>query len=54
LALPGNDLYHPEATSREVAALAPKAMLIEHWQEPEHQPAAKKAVESFLTEHTRR
>jgi pimeloyl-ACP methyl ester carboxylesterase len=54
LVLLGNDLYHPEATSREVAALAPKAMLVEHWKEPEHQPAAKKAVESFLAEHTPR
>ena len=54
LVLLGNDLHHPESTSRELAALAPKATLIEHWKEPEHQAAAKQAVESFLAEHTPR
>ena len=54
LVLLGNDLYHPAETSREVATLAPNATLIEHWKEPEHQPAAKKAVERFLAEHTPR
>ena len=54
LVLLGNDLYHPEETSREVAALAPNATLIEHWKEPEHQPAAKQAVERFLAKHTPR
>ena len=54
LVLLGNDLYHPESTSREVAALAPNATLIEDWKEPEHQPAAKQAVERFLIEHTPR
>jgi hypothetical protein len=54
LVLLGNDLYHPESSSREVAALAPHATLIEHWKEPEHQPAAKKAVEGFLARHTPR
>ena len=38
----------------EVAALAPNATLIELWKEPEHQPAAKKAVEEFLAKHTPR
>jgi len=54
LVLLGNDQYHPESSSREVAALAPNARLIEHWKEPEHQPAAKKAVEEFLAKHTPR
>jgi pimeloyl-ACP methyl ester carboxylesterase len=54
LVLLGTDLYHPESTSRELAALAPNATLIEHWKEPEHQPAAKQAVERFLAEHTPR
>ncbi|OGB94093.1 MAG: alpha/beta hydrolase [candidate division NC10 bacterium RIFCSPLOWO2_02_FULL_66_22] len=54
LVLLGNDLYHPESSSREVAALAPNATLIEHWKEPEHQPAAKKTVEEFLAKHTPR
>ncbi len=54
LVLLGNDLYHPSSTSREIATLAPKVSLIEQWKEPEHQPAAKQAVERFLAEHTPR
>jgi hypothetical protein len=50
----GNDLPHPAETSRELAALAPNATLIEHWKEPEHQPAAQQAVEHCLAEHTPR
>lgn len=54
LVLLGNDLYHPEATSREIVALAPNATLIERWKEPEHQAAAKTAIERFLAAHTPR
>jgi hypothetical protein len=54
LVLLGNDLHHPAETSRELAALAPNATLIEHWKEPEHQPAAQQVVERFLAEHTPR
>jgi hypothetical protein len=54
LVLLGNDQYHPEATSRDIVALAPKAQLIEKWKEPEHQAAAKAAVVRFLAEHTPR
>jgi pimeloyl-ACP methyl ester carboxylesterase len=54
LVLLGNDLYHPEATSREIATLAPSATLIERWKEPEHHAAAKAAVERFLAQHTPR
>ena len=52
LVLLGNDLHHPAESSRELAALAPNATLIEKWKEPEHHAAAKKAVENFLAEHT--
>jgi pimeloyl-ACP methyl ester carboxylesterase len=52
LVLRGNDLYHPEPVSREVVRLAPHAQLIEHWKEPEAQPAAKAAVAKFLAAHT--
>jgi pimeloyl-ACP methyl ester carboxylesterase len=54
LVLLGNDMYHPEVTSREVASLAPNAMLIERWREPEHQAEAQAAVERFLATHTPR
>jgi pimeloyl-ACP methyl ester carboxylesterase len=52
LVLLGTDLYHPESTSREIATLAPNATLIEHWKEPEYQPAAQQTMEHFLAEHT--
>jgi len=54
LVLLGNDLYHPQTTSREVASLAPDATLIERWREPEHHAAAQAAVERFLAAHTAR
>jgi pimeloyl-ACP methyl ester carboxylesterase len=54
LVLLGNDQYHPEATSRDIAALARNATLVERWKEPEHQAAAKAAVERFLAQHTPR
>ena len=54
LVLLGNDLYHPQTTSREVASLAPNATLIERWREPEHHAPAQAAVEQFLAAHTPR
>jgi pimeloyl-ACP methyl ester carboxylesterase len=35
LVLMGNDLYHPEGTSREIAELSATAELVERWKEPE-------------------
>lgn len=54
LVLLGNDMYHPQATSRDIVSLAPNATLIERWKEPEHQAAAQAAVERFLATHTPR
>ena len=54
LVLMGEDIFHPEVTSRRVVELAPYAKLIEHWKEPAHIDSAKAALESFLTEHTER
>ncbi len=48
LVLCGKDLYHPESTSREIAALAPNATFIEHWKEPEFRQPATQAVREFL------
>ncbi len=48
----GNDLYHPETTSREIAELAPNAQFIEHWKEGEDQVAAQARVVSFLAANT--
>lgn len=52
LILMGDDLYHPQSTSREIAALAPDATLIEHWKEPEHVEATRRSVVEFLQKHT--
>ena len=52
LVLLGNDLYHPEATSREVAELAPNALLIESWKEPDVVSSTIERVRSFLRENT--
>lgn len=52
LVLLGRDLYHPEASSRDLARLAPNATLVEDWIPSEHHARAKDAVAAFLAEHT--
>jgi pimeloyl-ACP methyl ester carboxylesterase len=52
LVLMGNDLYHPETTSREIAELAPNAELVERWKEPDVVPETVKRVRAFLERHT--
>jgi len=54
LVLMGNDRHHPESISREIAASAPDARLIEHWKEPQNREAAKASVIDFLVRHTPR
>ncbi|MCB1645109.1 MAG: alpha/beta fold hydrolase [Pseudomonadales bacterium] len=51
LVLMGNDLYHPQSTSREIAALAPDATLIEDWKTPEVIDLTISAVTQFLQQH---
>ncbi len=48
----GNDLYHPESTSRQLAAAMPNATLIEEWKEGEPLVAVDATIKSFLAEHT--
>lgn len=52
LVLMGDDIYHPQETSRKIAELAPQASLIEHWKEAEHMPLARRSVDEFLQRHT--
>jgi hypothetical protein len=48
LVLPGTDRYHPAATGREIAALAP-------WKDSaEHTQQAVDAIRSFLLGHPRK
>ena len=48
----GNDLYHPESTSRQLAAAMPNATLVEDWKEGEPLVAIDATIKSFLAEHT--
>lgn len=52
LILMGNDLYHPEAISREVAELAPDAELIEDWKQGAGVEAGIERVRAFLDAHS--
>jgi len=52
LVLMGNDLHHPAAISREIAALAPRAELVEQWKEPEHVTTTITRVTDFLRRQT--
>jgi pimeloyl-ACP methyl ester carboxylesterase len=52
LILCGNDDYHPKETSKEIAALAPNAELVEHWKTPDVIGTTVKRVREFLTLHT--
>ncbi len=52
LLLMGNDLYHPESTSREVAALAPNVTFVEAWKDDDSLPATNAAILEFLASHS--
>jgi hypothetical protein len=52
LVLLGNDMYHPESSSRRLVELAPRATLVEGWKSAADQPAARKAMEEFLAANT--
>lgn len=52
LVLMGRDVYHPESTSREIAALAPHAELVERWRDAESVRPAVARVREFLVRHT--
>ena len=51
LVLMGNDVYHPEIISREIADLAPNAKLIEEWKNPEEDNTIETVIQ-FLEENT--
>ena len=52
LILCGNDDYHPMETSKEIAALAPNAELLEHWKASDVIDATVTRVRDFLISHT--
>ena len=48
----GDDLYHPQSTSRKIADLAPNATLLEKWKSSEFLEGANTAVIDFLNQHS--
>ena len=48
----GEDIYHPEVTSRKVVELAPRAPLLERWQDAKDADTASETILSFLATHT--
>ena len=48
----GNDLYHPESTSREVAAAAPNATLVESWKDGDDLVRFDGIAREFLSANT--
>lgn len=52
LVMMGNDQWHPQSVSREIAALAPNATFVERWKDEESIPATDATIKAFLAEHT--
>ncbi|WP_420609197.1 alpha/beta fold hydrolase [Candidatus Poriferisodalis sp.] len=52
LVLLGNDLYHPESSSRIVHDAAPNSTMIEDWMDGSARTAAMEQFAAFLAEHT--
>jgi hypothetical protein len=50
LAYSNDDAYHPQATSRKTAELAPNATLLEQWKTPERDGTVEKV--EFLKANT--
>jgi pimeloyl-ACP methyl ester carboxylesterase len=48
----GDDVYHPQATSRELVSLAPNATLIERWKGEEDLATTDATIKAFLAAHT--
>ena len=51
LVLMGSDPYHPEKVSREIAAIAPNATLVERWNSPAEDGTVARVL-AFLEAHT--
>ena len=48
----GDDVYHPQQTSRRIAELAPDVTFIERWKDDESLPAADRTIKAFLRNAT--
>lgn len=52
MVLMGDDMYHPESTSRELAELLPNVTFIEEWKEGDALASATTAISNFLASHS--
>jgi len=52
LVLMGNDLYHPESSSRMIAAAAPNVEFVESWKEGQAKAQAMHTFTQFLAQNT--
>jgi len=48
----GDDLYHPQAISREIAHLAPNITFVEQWKTSDSLNQTNETIQSFLAEHS--
>ena len=48
----GNDLYHPQSTSRRIAELAPDVTFVETWKDGDALVAFDRTARDFLARHT--
>ncbi len=54
LVLMGDDLYHPQSTSREIARRAPHATLVERWKDDDVLADTDRTIRGFLAANTPR
>lgn len=52
LVMMGNDQYHPQSTSREIAAIAPNVQFVERWKNDDALAATDATIKAFLASHT--
>ena len=52
LVMMGDDLYHPQSTSRQIASLAPDATLVERWKDDDVLADTDATIRQFLARHT--
>jgi pimeloyl-ACP methyl ester carboxylesterase len=50
----GDDRYHPQSTSREIARLAPDVTFLERWKDDASLPATDATIRDFLARHAHR
>jgi len=52
LVMMGNDQFHPQSTSREIAELAPDVQFVERWKDDDVLNETDATIKAFLAKHT--